>query len=45
MLNGVPVVRDFPDVFPEEFLGVPPERQVEIHIDLVPRVALISKAS
>ncbi|KAJ9565655.1 hypothetical protein OSB04_001621 [Centaurea solstitialis] len=35
----VPVVRDFPDVFPEDLPGVPPERQVEIGIDLIPGAA------
>ncbi|KAJ9541893.1 hypothetical protein OSB04_028399 [Centaurea solstitialis] len=28
--------RDFPDVFPEDLPGVPPERQVEFGIDLIP---------
>jgi hypothetical protein len=27
------VVRDFPDVFPEELPGVPPDREVEFVID------------
>ncbi|KAI3679919.1 hypothetical protein L2E82_50899 [Cichorium intybus] len=27
--GDIPVVRDFPDVFPEDLPGVPPERQVE----------------
>ncbi|KAJ9553048.1 hypothetical protein OSB04_017093 [Centaurea solstitialis] len=30
----VDVVREFPDVFPEDLPGLPPERQVEFHIDL-----------
>ena len=37
------VVRDFADVFPEELLAVPPERQVEFRIDLVPGSTLIAK--
>ena len=40
----MPVVRDLWDVFPEELLGVPPDRQVEFSIDLVWGVALIAKA-
>ena len=32
-------------MFPEELPGVPPERQVEFRIDLVPGVAPIAKAS
>ncbi|KAJ9553505.1 hypothetical protein OSB04_017550 [Centaurea solstitialis] len=39
----VPVVCEFPDVFPEDLLGVPPERQVEIRIDLVPGAAPVVK--
>ena len=41
----VPVVREFADVFPEDFPGVPPERHVEFRIDLVSGVAPIGKAS
>ncbi|KAJ9561583.1 hypothetical protein OSB04_006743 [Centaurea solstitialis] len=39
----VPVVRDFPDVFPEDLPGVPPERQLEFGIDLTPGAALVAK--
>ncbi|GKA33520.1 putative reverse transcriptase domain-containing protein [Tanacetum coccineum] len=35
-LDDIPVVRDFPEVFPEDLLGLPPQRQVEFHVDLVP---------
>ncbi|GJW95601.1 hypothetical protein Tco_0175273 [Tanacetum coccineum] len=35
-LEEVPIVRDFPDVFPEDFLGLPPTQQVEFQIDLIP---------
>ena len=31
-----PVVRDSPDVFPEDFSGLPPVREVEFSIELVP---------
>jgi hypothetical protein len=37
------VVRDFPDVFPEELSGMPPDRKVEFVIDLLPGTAPISK--
>ncbi|KAJ9555926.1 hypothetical protein OSB04_010540 [Centaurea solstitialis] len=40
----VDVVREFPDVFPEDLPGLPPERQVEFHIDLTPGVAPIARA-
>jgi hypothetical protein len=39
------VVRDFPDVFPEELPGMPPYREVEFVIDLLPKNAPISKRS
>jgi hypothetical protein len=37
------VIRDFPNVFPEELPGMPPDREVEFVIDLLPGTALISK--
>ncbi|GJU77262.1 putative reverse transcriptase domain-containing protein, partial [Tanacetum coccineum] len=40
----VPVIRDFPEVFPEEFPGLPPTRQVEFRIDLVPGAAPVARA-
>ena len=45
MVDDVPVVRDYPDVFPEDLPGIPPERQVEFRIDLVPGAAPIAKVS
>ncbi|GJR38269.1 putative reverse transcriptase domain-containing protein [Tanacetum coccineum] len=38
-LEDVPIVRDFPEVFPEDLPGLPPTRQVEFQIDLVPGAA------
>nr|GEV24616.1 reverse transcriptase domain-containing protein [Tanacetum cinerariifolium] len=35
-LEDVPIVRDFPEVFSQELLGILPTRQVEFQIDLVP---------
>ncbi|GJY23900.1 hypothetical protein Tco_0397558 [Tanacetum coccineum] len=35
-VEDVSVVNEFLDVFPEELSGIPPERQVEFRIDLVP---------
>nr|GEW38872.1 putative reverse transcriptase domain-containing protein [Tanacetum cinerariifolium] len=43
-LEDVLVIRDFPEVFLEEFPGLPPLRQVEFLIDLVPRVAPVARA-
>jgi hypothetical protein len=41
--NNIRVVRDFLDVFPEELPGMPPDREVEFVIDLLPGTAPISK--
>ncbi|GKD74467.1 putative reverse transcriptase domain-containing protein [Tanacetum coccineum] len=35
-LEDVPIVQDFPEVFPEDLSGIPPTRQVEFQINLVP---------
>ncbi|GKC81774.1 putative reverse transcriptase domain-containing protein, partial [Tanacetum coccineum] len=35
-LEDVPVIRDFPEVFPGDLPGLPPPMQVEFRIDLVP---------
>jgi hypothetical protein len=34
--SEVPVVNEFPDVFPEELLGMPPDRDIEFVIELKP---------
>nr|GEV24812.1 putative reverse transcriptase domain-containing protein [Tanacetum cinerariifolium] len=41
-LRDVPIVRDFPKVFPEDLSGLPPTRQVEFHIDLMLGVAPVA---
>ncbi|GJZ15911.1 hypothetical protein Tco_0551588 [Tanacetum coccineum] len=43
-LEDVPIIWDFPKVFPEDLLGLPPTRQVEFQIDLVPGVAPVARA-
>ncbi|GKC79209.1 putative reverse transcriptase domain-containing protein [Tanacetum coccineum] len=43
-LEDVPIVRDFPKVFPEDLSGIPPARQVEFQIELVPGAAPIARA-
>ncbi|GJY05295.1 putative reverse transcriptase domain-containing protein [Tanacetum coccineum] len=35
-VGDISVVRDFVDVFPEDLSGLPPQRQVEFRIDLIP---------
>ncbi|KAJ0770962.1 putative transcription factor interactor and regulator CCHC(Zn) family [Helianthus annuus] len=44
-LEDIPVVRDFPQVFYEDLPGLPPHRQVEFQIELVPGASLIARAS
>ncbi|GJS25354.1 putative reverse transcriptase domain-containing protein [Tanacetum coccineum] len=43
-LEDVPIVRDFPEVYPEDLSGLPPTRQVEFQIDLVPGAAPVARA-
>ncbi|GJS85599.1 putative reverse transcriptase domain-containing protein [Tanacetum coccineum] len=42
-LEDIPIVQDFPDVFPEDLPGLPPTRQVESQIDLVPGAAPLAR--
>ncbi|GKC02162.1 putative reverse transcriptase domain-containing protein, partial [Tanacetum coccineum] len=41
-LEDVSTVRDFPEVFPEDFPGLPHMRQIEFQIDLVPGAAPVA---
>nr|GFC40617.1 putative reverse transcriptase domain-containing protein [Tanacetum cinerariifolium] len=43
-LEDVPIVQDFLEVFPEDLSGIPPTRQVEFQIDLVPGAAPVARA-
>ncbi|GKE75079.1 hypothetical protein Tco_1537120 [Tanacetum coccineum] len=40
----VPIVRDFPDVFPEDLPGLPPARPMEFQIDLILGAAPVARA-
>ena len=42
-LEFIPVVSEYPDVFPEELPGMPPDRELEFAIDLVPETAPLYK--
>ena len=42
LVDEIPVVREFPDVFPYDIAGLPPDREVEFTIDLIPRIEPIS---
>ena len=43
-LSDIPVVREFPDVFPNELPGLPPPREVEFSIELMLGTQPVSKA-
>ncbi|KAI3815759.1 hypothetical protein L1987_15440 [Smallanthus sonchifolius] len=43
-LKNVPVVCNFPEVFPEDLPGLPPDREIEFQIDLLPGAEPVSKA-
>nr|GEW41175.1 putative reverse transcriptase domain-containing protein [Tanacetum cinerariifolium] len=43
--KDVPIVWDFPEVFPEDLPGLPPARPVEFQIDLIPGAAPVARAS
>ncbi|XP_074355679.1 uncharacterized protein LOC141695322 [Apium graveolens] len=43
-LYEIRIVREFPDVFPDELLGLPPDREIEFSIDLVPGAEPESRA-
>ncbi|GJY06431.1 putative reverse transcriptase domain-containing protein [Tanacetum coccineum] len=43
-LEDVPIVQDFPEVFPEDLPGLPPTRQVEFQIDLMLGAAPVARA-
>ena len=41
-LEDIPIVKEFPDVFPDDISGLPPDREVEFTIDLIPGTEPIS---
>ena len=43
-LEDVPVVREIPDVFPDDLSGIPPDREIEFRIDLMPGAKPVAKA-
>eukprot|EP00253_Pinus_taeda_P021672 PITA_21672 len=43
-LNNIPVIQEFTDVFPEEIPGLPPRRNIDFTIELVPGAAPVSRA-
>ncbi|GKF31981.1 hypothetical protein Tco_0101779 [Tanacetum coccineum] len=43
-LENIPVVREFPEVFPEDLPGLPCVRQVKFQINLIPGATLVARA-
>ena len=42
-VGNIPVVCEFPDVFLEELPGLPPQREIDFKIELIPGAQPISK--
>ncbi|XP_070023152.1 uncharacterized protein [Nicotiana sylvestris] len=42
LVDSIPVVRDFPDVFPADLLGMPPDRDIDFGIYMLPGTQPIS---
>nr|GEU33527.1 hypothetical protein [Tanacetum cinerariifolium] len=43
-LQDVPVIHNFPEVFPDDLPRLPPPRQVELKIELIPGAAPVARA-
>ncbi|GJU54643.1 putative reverse transcriptase domain-containing protein [Tanacetum coccineum] len=43
-LDDIRVVRDFPEVFPDDLLGLPLVREIEFRIDLIPGASLVVRS-
>jgi hypothetical protein len=43
-IEEIHVVREFPDVFPDDLPGMPPKRDIEFKIEVQPRTAPIAKS-
>ena len=44
-LEDIPIVKEFPDVFPDDISGLPPDREIEFVIELIPGTKPISHSS
>ena len=40
-IEDIPVISEYPEVFPEDLPGLPPDRQVEFRIDIIPEQHLL----
>ncbi|GKD93102.1 putative reverse transcriptase domain-containing protein, partial [Tanacetum coccineum] len=43
-LRDIVIVRNFPEVFPDDLSGLPPSREFEFRIDLIPRAMPVAKS-
>jgi hypothetical protein len=43
-LEDIPVIREYPDIFPDELPGMPPERAIKFKIELQPSTTLVAKS-
>nr|GFB93319.1 putative reverse transcriptase domain-containing protein [Tanacetum cinerariifolium] len=43
-LDDIRVVQDFPEIFPDDLSGLPPVREIEFHIDLIPGALPVVKS-
>nr|GFA79542.1 putative reverse transcriptase domain-containing protein [Tanacetum cinerariifolium] len=43
-LENIPVVKEFPEVFPEDLPGLPPVHQVKFQIDLIPGATPVARS-
>jgi len=42
-LSKIPIAQEFPKVFPEDLLGLPPGQEVEVSIEVFPGTTLVSQ--
>ncbi|GKD54656.1 hypothetical protein Tco_1288043, partial [Tanacetum coccineum] len=42
--EDIVVVKNFPEVFPDDLSGLPPNREIEFRIDLIPRAISVAKS-
>ena len=43
-LEDIPVIKEFPDLFPKELSSLPPKREVDMAIEFLPGTTPISRA-
>ena len=43
-INNISIVKEFPEMFPKDIVNLPPEKEVEFSIDLIPGTGPLSFA-